>query len=135
MLDGNISVLVVDDEPGIMANLEAFFEDEGFAVVTAATGEIAVSVLLNESVDVAIVDMRLPDIDGNEVIRRALAAELKTKFIIHTGSNEYRVPADFLSFGISRENVFLKPVKDMGVLSQAVRDLLCGGGSPGQISG
>ncbi len=124
MLDGNISVLVIDDEPGILANLEAFFEDEGFVVMVAETGEIAVSILLNEPVDVAIVDMRLPGIDGNEVIRQSLAAELKTKFIIHTGSNEYRVPADFLSFGISRENVFLKPVKDMRALSQAVRDLM-----------
>ena len=124
MLDEDIRVLIVDDEPGILANLEAFFEDEGFIVIAAATGEMAVSILLKESVDVAIIDMRLPGIDGNEVIRQALAAELKTKFIIHTGSNEYRVPADFLSFGINRENVFLKPVKDMGVLSQAVRDLL-----------
>jgi DNA-binding response OmpR family regulator len=124
MSDKNTSILIVDDEPGILANLEAFFEDEGFAVITAATGEAAVAILQNQSVDVAIVDMRLPGIDGNEVIRLALAAELKTKFIIHTGSNEYRVPADFLSFGISRENVFLKPVKDMGVLSQAVCDLI-----------
>jgi len=124
MLDGDIRVLIVDDEPGILANLEAFFEDEGFAVFTAVTGEIAVSILLNEPVDVAIVDMRLPGIDGNEVIRQSLAAKLKTKFIIHTGSNEYRVPADFLSFGINRESVFLKPVKDMGVLSQAVLDLM-----------
>jgi len=124
MSDKNTSILIVDDEPGILANLEAFFEDEGFAVITAATGEAAVAILQNQSVDVAIVDMRLPGIDGNEVIRLALAAGLKTKFIIHTGSNEYRVPADFLSFGISRENVFLKPVKDMGVLSQAVCDLI-----------
>ena len=124
MSDKNTRILIVDDEPGILANLEAFFEDEGFAVITAATGEAAVAILQNQSVDVAIVDMRLPGIDGNEVIRLALAAGLKTKFIIHTGSNEYRVPADFLSFGISRENVFLKPVKDMGVLSQAVCDLI-----------
>lgn len=124
MIDKDIRVLVVDDELGILANLEAFFEDEGFTIFKAETGLAAVAILENELIDVAIVDMRLPDIDGNEVIRRSLAAGRKTKFLIHTGSNEYRVPADFISFGIRRENVFLKPVKDMGILAQAVQELM-----------
>ncbi len=126
MIEKEIRVLVIDDEPGILKNLEVFFEDEGFKVLTALNGELAVEILLHEVVDVAIVDMRLPGIDGNEVIRRTIAAGRQTGFIIHTGSNEYRVPTDFLNFGINRKNVFLKPVKDMGILTRAVHNLIAG---------
>ena len=117
MVNREIRVLIVDDEPGILANLEAYLEDEDFTVAKAETGESAVAVLQSEAIDAAIIDMRLPDIDGNEVIRQALAAGSRAKFIIHTGSTEYRVPADLVSQGISRDNIFLKPVKDMGILS------------------
>ncbi len=126
ILDRAIKVLLVDDEPAILANLEAYFEDEGFAILKAESGEEAVVILVKESVDAAIVDMRLPGIDGNEVMRQALVGGAKCKFIIHTGSNEYRVPDDLVTLGVSMENVFLKPIKDMAILAQAVRTLVGG---------
>ena len=121
--DESIKVLLVDDEPAILANLEAYLEDEGFKILKAENGEDGVLLLKQEVVDVAIVDMRLPGIDGNEVMRQAFAQGVKTRFIVHTGSNEYLVPDDLATLGIRMENVFLKPVKDMAILARAVRDL------------
>ncbi|MEA3347467.1 MAG: response regulator [Pseudomonadota bacterium] len=124
VLDRVIKVLLVDDEPAILSNLEAYFEDEGFEILKAESGEEAVAILVKEPVDVVIVDMRLPGIDGNEMMRQALADGVKSKFIIHTGSNEYRVPDDLATLGVSMDNVFLKPIKDMAILARAVRVLV-----------
>ena len=124
--DKTIKVLLVDDEPAILANLEAYFEDEGFVIMKTHSGEDGVQILLEESVDVVIVDMRLPGIDGNEMMRQALARGVKSKFIIHNGSCEYRVPDDLIALGVKTANVFMKPVKDMAVLARAVRTLVGG---------
>ncbi|MCK5680436.1 response regulator [bacterium] len=122
--DKAIKVLLVDDEPAILTSLEIYFEDEGFVVLKAESGEDGVLILREEAVDVVIVDMRLPGIDGNEVIRQSLMHGVKSKFIIHTGSSEYRVPDDLTILGIGIDNVFMKPIKDMAVLAQAVRVLV-----------
>ncbi|MEA1921385.1 MAG: response regulator [Pseudomonadota bacterium] len=121
-----VKVLLIDDEPAILANLEAYFEDEGFEILKTGNGEEAVATIAKESVDVVIVDMRLSGINGNEVMRQALADGAKCKFIIHTGSNEYRVPDDLAALGVSMDNVYLKPIKDMAVLVRAVRALVSG---------
>lgn len=62
-------VLVVEDEDGIRQVLRMVLEDEGWSVVEAATGEEALQIGLTEDVDVALVDIRLPGIQGLDVIR------------------------------------------------------------------
>ena len=64
-------VLVVDDDDAVRSCVEAFLEDEGFAVETAASGEQALSALTPGRVHVAVVDARLPGMNGDELIRRA----------------------------------------------------------------
>lgn len=107
-----------------MRNLAAYFEDEGFRVVTASSGEQALAVLAESKIDAAIVDMRLPGINGNEVIERACAGGSKAKFLIHTGSTDYKLPKFLHEFGLNSSHVFLKPVADMARLKAAVLQLL-----------
>ena len=64
-------ILIVDDEERLLRSLAFFFEDEGYKVYTAPSGEEALSILRQKKIDASIVDMRLPGIDGNEIIRRA----------------------------------------------------------------
>ena len=101
MKDGKHKILVVDDEDMIRVNLKAFLEDEGFEVEVASTGNEGVSVLsTDDSIDLAIVDIRLPDIDGNEVIQQSMEKTDNVKYILHTGSSEYVLPASLLKLGI-----------------------------------
>ena len=67
----NIKVLVVDDEIAVCSNVAAFLEDEGFMVFSAVSGEEALDILLKQKIDVAIIDMRLPGIDGDMLIVKA----------------------------------------------------------------
>ena len=94
-------ILLVDDEERLLRNLEFFFEDEGYDVRCALSGEEAMDILRQEKIDAAVVDMRLPGIDGNEVIRRAIKEELLDKFIILTGSTDYKIPAGLRDMGFS----------------------------------
>jgi len=124
MVDRKIKILLVDDEKGLLSNLVRFLEDDEFEVLAASTGEEAIAMLAKEQVDVGVVDMRLPGIDGNEVILQAHQMQPLIKFIIHTGSTEYCLPSALKELGICDEQIFLKPVKDLGALSEAIRKLV-----------
>lgn len=107
-------ILIVDDDECVATNIQAYLEDEGYRVVIAASGEEGLALIKNRPVDFAIVDMRLPGMDGNEFITLASGINSKTQFIIHTGSIEYSLP-DFLRANTQvRQSVFFKPIVNMG---------------------
>ena len=63
-------ILVVDDEPGIVSNVRAYLEREGYAVQTAADGPAALRLARSFAPDLVVLDIMLPGIDGLEVLRR-----------------------------------------------------------------
>ena len=68
------TVMIVEDDPDIRLVLQTFLEDEGYTVVEAETGEAALSLMLEEAPDIALVDLRLPGIHGFDVIRTIRAS-------------------------------------------------------------
>jgi two-component system KDP operon response regulator KdpE len=66
-------VLVVDDDPQILRAVRTNLTGRGYEVTTAPNGETAVDLLSKEPVDLVILDLSLPGIDGHEVIRRVRA--------------------------------------------------------------
>ena len=122
----NIKVLVVDDEIAVCSNVAAFLEDEGFMVFSAVSGEEALDILLKQKIDVAIIDMRLPGIDGDMLIVQAHELQPLLKFLIHTGSINYSISSSLEEIGIRTEQVFRKPLMDMGVLTKGILKLLEG---------
>lgn len=64
------SVLIVDDEPGILAIAQANLEGQGFRVRCAATGAAALREVKVARPDLVVLDLMLPDIEGWEVLRR-----------------------------------------------------------------
>jgi len=67
-------VLVVDDEPALRRLLRMYLEREGYAVVEAAGGLDALSSLRRGDVDLALIDVMLPELDGFELVRRIRAS-------------------------------------------------------------
>lgn len=118
------AILVVDDDPAILLNTSAYLEDEGYAVLQANTARNALSVVEQEKPSIAIIDMRLPDMNGNELILQARTLNPKMRFIIHTGSTDYVLPQSLLDIGISQEHVIHKPVVDMKIFTTVIADLL-----------
>ncbi len=66
-------VLVVDDEPRIRELVRRYLEHEGHRVITAAGGAEALEVAAHTEVDLVVLDLRLPDIPGEEVARELRA--------------------------------------------------------------
>ena len=64
-------VLVVDDEIGVRRLLRLHLAKEGFTVIEASTGLEALAALRSGDIDVALVDVMLPEVDGFEVVRLA----------------------------------------------------------------
>jgi two-component system, OmpR family, KDP operon response regulator KdpE len=65
-----VHVLIVDDEPAILRFLRAGLGSQGYFVIDAQSGQAAIDALRRNRVDLIVLDLGLPDIDGLEVIRR-----------------------------------------------------------------
>jgi len=111
---GNKTILIVDDEDSVLKNLTAFFEDEGYRVLTFSSAEDALEIIPDTPVDISIVDMRLPGMDGNSFIRTAHSINPSIRFIIHTGSSDYTLPEDLKRIGITKNHIHYKPVPNLG---------------------
>lgn len=117
-------ILIVDDEPMIRENLKAYLEDEGLGV--AAFESVAPALdWLRQGGDcrVCIMDMRLPDMDGNTAIRILRQGYPRMQFLIHTGSSSYSLPEDLRAMGLDDDRVYHKPLDDMAPLAATVRAL------------
>jgi len=66
---GGIRVLIVDDEPSILAAMAPLLRSRGYAVSTAMSGRAALDALEREKPDLIILDLGLPDGDGIEICR------------------------------------------------------------------
>lgn len=89
------SILLVEDDESIVANLTAFLQTEGFAVMAVGGQEAAVSLLSREKFDLLLLDISLPDGNGFAVCAAAKAqADLPVIFLTASG-DEYSVVAGF----------------------------------------
>jgi two-component system OmpR family response regulator len=77
-------ILIVDDEPGIREVLQGALEDEGYATEAVGTAMEALSTLDHEGVNLAIVDLLLPDIDGLQVAEAIRFLDPGTPVILMT---------------------------------------------------
>ena len=82
---GRARILVVDDEPGIQRSVERILARQ-HAVTTVSSGAEALAVLARDGHDLAIVDVRMPGMNGFEVLKSIKARHPDTEVIIMTGS-------------------------------------------------
>ncbi len=85
-------LLIVDDEPNIVEGLASQFEQryaDSVIVLKSFSGEHALSVLRNNKVDVVLSDIRMPDIDGLELIRETEQLWPKTHFVFLSGFDDF----------------------------------------------
>ena len=80
-------ILVVDDEPTLVATLKYNLEREGYQVVTAVDGEAALSVTRAEHPDLIVLDLMLPGLDGLEVCR-ILRREMMAPILMLTAKTD-----------------------------------------------
>jgi len=80
-----LSILIVDDEQVVRDSLGHWFTEEGYAVETSGSAGEALSKLASRETDLVIADIRMPGIDGMELLERIKVEQLDTAVIIMTG--------------------------------------------------
>ena len=119
----DIRVLVVDDEPAICDSLTAFLGDYGFDALGCGSTEEARDLMIENTFDVCVVDLRLPGLSGEDLIRLASKRFPKQRYIIHTGSISYNLPNELKAIGMRPEHVFHKPVRVLTLLVKCIKEL------------
>jgi CheY-like chemotaxis protein len=79
------SILVVDDEDALRTVLSSELESEGYIVATAGDGDEAISILQGKVFDLVLLDIKMPRVDGFEVLRFIKERYPATKVIMLTG--------------------------------------------------
>lgn len=114
--------LILDDEESIRQSIAAYMEDEGYIVFQAGSGEQALEMVRKNSIDEAVVDIRLPGIDGNVFMIEAKKIRPEIKFVVHTGSSDYIPPDAVKALGVTRARVIIKPAGDLKMLYKALKE-------------
>ena len=117
METGKRKILVADDNLEFAKMVVRILEKEGFQVSIALNGNTAIEMVLSESPELVLLDLKLPDIAGMEVFKRIKAINEDTAIIIITGYGGEQVAVDFMKAGAM--DFLTKPV-EKGALSRAV---------------
>ncbi|MDO8931607.1 MAG: response regulator [Rhodocyclaceae bacterium] len=80
-----LTLLFVDDEPGILAALRRLFRPHGYRILTAESGAEGLEVLGREEVDLVVSDMRMPNMDGAKFLREVRARRPQVVRLLLTG--------------------------------------------------
>jgi DNA-binding NtrC family response regulator len=94
-----IHVLVVDDDTDVRALLAAVLSRDRFLVTEAASGSEAMAHLSREEFDVALVDIKLPDHSGLDILRWARGSEIDTELIVLTGYADVETAVEAMRLG------------------------------------
>jgi len=99
MSDNKRHLLLVDDEESLRSVVAERLTDEGFEVVQASSGETALQALDGFAFDVIVSDLRLPGVDGRQVIDAALTRYPGIVAIVVTGYGTVKDAVDLIKLG------------------------------------
>ena len=85
MKKDNASILVVDDDPGLLQGLREILEAEGYDVTTAPDGEQGLLLIKEQAFDLVLSDLALPGLDGIELLKFLRREQPQCPCIIITG--------------------------------------------------
>ena len=92
-------ILLVDDEEGYVSVLAKRLSKRNFQVKTALSGSEAIRILRNESFDLAVLDLKMEDMDGIEVLKVFKAMEPQMPVIILTGHGSETAAREGMEYG------------------------------------
>lgn len=115
----NAKILIVDDQYGIRILLNEVFQKEGYQTFQAANGFQAIDIVVNNKPDLIVLDMKIPGMDGIEILKRVKQIDKSIKVILMTAYGELDMIQEAKKLGALMH--FAKPF-DIDELRQAVRE-------------
>lgn len=111
-------ILIVDDQYGIRILLNEVFQKEGYQTFQAANGFQAIDIVVNDKPDLIVLDMKIPGMDGIEILKRVKQIDKSIKVILMTAYGELDMIQEAKQLGALMH--FAKPF-DIDELRNAVR--------------
>ncbi|MGX5174476.1 response regulator [Aliikangiella sp. IMCC44653] len=115
-------ILVIDDEPVVRESVAVYLEDSGYHVIEAADGKEGVALFKEYKPDLVICDLRMPEMDGMEVLKQITTESPNTPIIIVSGAGQIHDVVEALRLGAL--DYLVKPVTDLAVLENAINNAL-----------
>ena len=112
------TLLIVDDEQAICRNLQTYFEKREYHVKTAHTGFDAIEEVKNTLIDLVLLDLKLPDLDGIEVLEAIKVESPGTGVVMITAHGDVETAVRAMQF--KADNFILKPL-DLNALETLVQ--------------
>ena len=84
-MENKFAILIVDDDHDLISNLQDILEVEGYSVTIANDGRTAIALVDNNIFDLALVDIKLPDMSGEDLIKKLVVISPEVEYIIMTG--------------------------------------------------
>lgn len=116
------TILTIEDDPAIRSAIVAYFEDSGFRMLEADDGRAGIELFRRERPNVVLCDLRLPGMDGLDVVSTIVAESPETPIVVVSGVSLVSDAVQALKRGAW--DFITKPIQDMGVLEGAVRRAL-----------
>ncbi|MDA3129392.1 response regulator [Aliibacillus thermotolerans] len=116
-------ILIVDDQDGIRSLLKALLSEEGYEVLEADNGDTALQLLETETIDLLLLDLKMPDRDGIDILMERKQRKLaeKTTVILITAYEEVGMVEEAKKLGAV--SCILKPF-DIDKLKETLRTYL-----------
>jgi two-component system response regulator AtoC len=93
------SILIIEDDPLVRKTLASQLAKKGFDIAVAATGEDGVRAFGESSPDLVLLDVRLPDIDGLEVLRRIKERNRRAVILVMTAFDDMKTTVEAIKLG------------------------------------
>lgn len=114
-------ILVVDDEEPIRLLYKTELEEEGFEVLSTSKARRALELVGSEAVDLVVLDIQMPDMDGIEALQKIVGKKRNMPVIINSAYPNFK--NNFIAW-IADEYVVKSP--DLRELKDKIRSTLCG---------
>lgn len=108
-------ILIVDDEKAVRESLEELLILEDYQVESAASGEKALEILGEKDIDLLLLDIKMPGVDGVEVMKQTKKYHPDTKVIVITGHGSLESAIEAIRSGA--EDYLLKPYDTGDILA------------------
>ncbi len=112
-------ILVVDDDEAIRTLLKEELTEEGYEVITASNARDALKLVEQEQLDLVVLDIRMPGMDGLEALPRILGLKEGLPVILNTAYAQYK--ESFMSWAA---DAYVVKSSDLTELKEKVRELV-----------
>ena len=120
----DLTILILDDDDAIRISLQIYLEDEGIDAFSATSAEEGLDIVRSNKIDLVIVDLRLPEMNGIDFIKESIKITPETKYIIHSGSLEMDSLLEIMKDPRVSDNFLHKPVSGIEYFKKEILRLM-----------